>query len=1187
MRKNISADGQKYDVVVVKLIRNNNIVTDGDEILEDDTYFMLDYFDLLRYKNLINEDKIYRKFWNINDNYTEKDLEYKVAYKTLSLFTEKSDNSENVFKILNNSTTLSVTPFLGIIQIDYVYYYQETPDAEETLLFCEQKIEECLSDNGFSQNERFRYKIYRSSTSGDFCLVVKSAMIRDIFKIAVLINSIVIKNEDKNYRFNTYTNIGIECIARNGKVFLEFQEETIRENEECRFALRFTTSNEFAEKIYTKLENKGAIESLRGLFGRYDYLLRLSMKEFADIYTILCESKIIGYRDWKCDFEYNEDTTLTELLSWGIRSRRMKIINERALVSLEDETFDLKKIFNHGIQVYEKADQKEINIEAQAGSARQIFGKYLERFHELKKIFYEESRAFTDINRAFGEMISTYVPQGIDNDSYVNWQILTIDLRVIFKCAFAWESSYKELKDDVSRKHKRAHFLQDMRLVIDAVNQYYKFLQNVNMHTWQSPLYEIQTQLDAEKMMIAYREFLYDYFKNYERCFEQEDIDKRPMFYPIVYPDLSIEQACAMVVFQEERNVGYRILICRVPSFEYYGRMFNMIPWILHEASHSIRMIPRDERNRYLFKSVMKSVFLQAMYKLLNQSSNDVGYFKLGKLEEDIVARIVDALGDVFNKFAREMDASQNIFLLEFNRFETEIISFLFQIFDRDIHYMEGRRHVENIKAIQKKIFSFLGELNLLDAEIFIGNEKKKAIEAVSECSESMEILHKLLELIYNKYYENMIGSRPQEQEWKLLLRDVNGLEDSLKEKVEDLELKSDPKRDYLFRMRELNRLYWAWRREGYDSKAGKIGSAIWRGCISDIRKEIANGFNDCEGFVELHRILNVIFGYEEEVDTNQAIRINRDFNILFQEEVIGLVEREITIYRETCADLYMAAALGLTAFGYCRQIFQTISDTGHEDETEETNSTNISRFRVTVAILLGEECNVDLDMHYVKISMSRLWENGKAYCKKALECAKNGILNNLVNDNGIIKKDIEFIYQCLDRNVDEVFEECENNEFYEEKFEGSVFGIYLAPEIIDSLVDDEGEKERRRLKESFRRAEKELSTQLHIIYRIKYFIDTLNLISSEGNIVISKGEYEYFNAVYKRQKDACQKIREGRTCKVVSAFYNDPDSAVNKSHESMLEDTLDFIQTYYYKNRFKVMSSINAKGGRINWEKK
>ena len=53
---------------------------------------------------------------------------------------------------------------------------------------------------------------------------------------------------------------------------------------------------------------------------------------------------------------------------------------------------------------------------------------------------------------ATSEVIRTYVPQGVENDSYVNWKILITDLKVIFKCINEWKISYEKLEDKVACK---------------------------------------------------------------------------------------------------------------------------------------------------------------------------------------------------------------------------------------------------------------------------------------------------------------------------------------------------------------------------------------------------------------------------------------------------------------------------------------------------------------------------------------------------------------------------------------------------------------------------------------------------------------------------------------------------------------------------------------------------------------
>ncbi|MDE5931411.1 MAG: hypothetical protein K2H40_02870, partial [Lachnospiraceae bacterium] len=493
---------QKYDTSYVQMVRNDNIAAGEKYIKGYDTYFMMDYFDLLCHQKLTQGNKIYSKFWNINDGHTQEELNYKVACKTLSLY-KKSDEKEDIFKI---GKALSDRPFLGIIQIRFEHRtYRKELDVEGTLDACEREIIECIQENGYKVCNDVDYRIYRSSTSGDFCLVIKSVEIKSIYKIATLLNNLMIQYCGEQLKLNAYTNVGIECLVGKDLLAseLKFTDRVIERNNDCRFALRFTTGIDFAQKIYGAVEgmnnNQITIEQMSGLFGRYDFLLYLSMKDFTVIYPALCKRKIIGGIMEETEKNAGGNISLTELLKTGILKDEIKIINERVLVPLEEDIFCLRETGKSQIE----SEDKGFNENAKKTAGRDVqnnnkkFIKDMKAFRELEKVFMEERRTFININRELSEVIHTYVPQGIENDSYVNWKILITDLKVVFECIREWKESYDELEDKVDRKQLREKFFQDLRLDIDAINQYYKFLQNVNAQTWQAPLYEIQTQLDA------------------------------------------------------------------------------------------------------------------------------------------------------------------------------------------------------------------------------------------------------------------------------------------------------------------------------------------------------------------------------------------------------------------------------------------------------------------------------------------------------------------------------------------------------------------------------------------------------------------------------------------------------------------------------------------------------------------
>lgn len=1170
MKKENSSYNEKYSIDIIKMIRNNNIAIGPDSMENYNTYFMLDYFDLLFHRNLAGDEKIYREFWNIRDNQGRKTFSYKAAYKTLSLYADKDMVDMDFFKVKGDEGKigLSSRPFLGIVQVDLVYCeYSKEPSAEQILLECEKQIVKCLEKNGFCRGGEVCYQIYRSSTSGDFCLVVKSAYIRDIYKISSLINNFAFVCQGETYKFSTYTNIGIECLKDEKGCFCTFQEETIDKNSKCKFALRITTCNAFAKTLFENItENKDirvVMEPMEGLFGRYDFLVLLSMAEFSKLYAILCESKIIGSKD--AIFSETKDKFLDSFQA-GVVSGDIEIINERVLVPLTDEGFEL---MSEGCCA-EKGNQKHI-----VEKTNDMLRKKLREFQQLIDLFVEERRAYIDVSRELGEVISTYVPQGVENDSHVNWQILVSDLEVVFAGIDAWKESYEVETNRAERKAMRVKFIEEIRLVTEALNQYYKFLQNVNAQTWQAPLYEIQTQLDAEKMMIAYREFLYQYLRRYKKHYENSP-DKRPMRYPIVYPDLSAENVYVMVAFQNEKNLCKQLFVCKVPSFEYYGRMFDMIPWILHEASHCIRVLSRVGRNEYLIRAVFQEIFSQAFYKLLNYHSNDYGYHELGKLENDVLECIVQSAYIEFQSFCQNRKNEDGELVLE--RLETELLEFLYIIFEQKINQLEREEDAANVEEIQKALLRQLGRLGLLDREKDDLSWKVIVEESVNRA----DMLFQLFEEIYNAFYWRMTGMEPEADEWKIIISQDADFEEKLGKVCDSLENAGIGKahtQDYCFSVREMNRLYGAWFKRRKDKDNGDIRDGLWRGCIDKIRSTVKAGFQNNQGFLDLYRILNMVFDNENMEGDDTVRKIGKEFDRLLQEEVFDLTERVVKLYRESIADIFMAEALGLNAFGYCRHMFQTASDASIGNSVDWAEAINIHRFRSVAAVLLVQEHGAEVRQSGKKkiISMEILLTEGEKYCCFTLDCAKKKIEAQLEEKGEQEKKSsLDKLFDLVKRQVKGVFQ-CfmQPIMLVRDALEDSVLVPIIEPKRFDEHREGETAEKRNEARIEYETVRDEMQKFTHVFYRVKSFISILELVGKDGYIVIDDEEYRHFNDIYVDYREVCRKMREEEICEVVSHYYNEPQSAKDKSSAEMLEDTLRFIQMYYYKNRFKIMSSL------------
>ncbi len=73
--------------------------------------------------------------------------------------------------------------------------------------------------------------------------------------------------------------------------------------------------------------------------------------------------------------------------------------------------------------------------------------------------------------------------------------------------------------------------------------------------------------------------------------------------------------------------------------------------------------------------------------------------------------------------------------------------------------------------------------------------------------------------------------------------------------------------------------------------------------------------------------------------------------------------------------------------------------------------------------------------------------------------------------------------------------------------------------------------------------------------------------------------------SVYNEEKASCKWERENRFLTApkhdVGEFYNNPSQVCEKTPDKKLENTIDFIQNYYYFNRFRVVNTFDSESKR------
>lgn len=1179
-------DMGKYSFHIVEMVRNNGIP--GSENAAKSRFFMFDYFDVLYYKELEGEEKHYLNYFKIDDAF-ENIKDHKVSHKSLSLYQmkEKIESTENPFTY-GEEEKLSQAPFIGIVQIslckeNFKDKLLIEEGVEKFLCDCESKIENIVEEK-ISEGVKgvLCRQLYRSSTTGDFCLVLRADSMEEIYKIALALNDSQ-NSTRENINVLTYTSVGMECKRNAEGEYCTLSEEFISLHSEITFALRFSADSKFENALnrYNQTKNsetdqnrnsgtKVYLEITKGLFGRYDYLLNIGIEEFAEIYPVLCERKIEGKSEQMeqiCESD-NDITSLNDI----IRYPYIRNINERVLVKLPDiDETDGKKNESNIIQKYVRERNRNLY-------------DMLKKMEDYREEFSEEYRAFQDLMRGMYEIFKSFSSMGMEKDAYVSWLVFHHDMNILCECFNTEMGNSRKTSDESRRKEMRIKILKNWRINLEAINQYTRLVQNVNYQTYQSPVYEIQTQLDTEKAMVAYREAMEVYLSAYQKS----DIDRKEKIFPIIYPDLSKDEVKMNTLFLIDKNGkrnSRRIAVCTVPSFEYFGRLYDLLPWIFHESSHQIRIFHREKRNYFVVEYVLEEVFKLVMQEIFQKMAAGVNYREIGIIERKFVRCMTQvALQEIFqDKSAYEYDFEQLV---------NVISKFLNSIFFYNNSYF--------INSSAKSDANIANDMS-----IFLLNEyqKQELLEEDNGILEKLEkiykrdqgnkdILDKLVTKLLYQYNVKFTDLTDKKISYNFLfqIEDFQKPVIFIETKVMDLITKIDENnsssifrdalKEYYFSIKQVYRMYVLFT----DNR-----QKMWDGdkAVSSFSKKTFKEWQN--EFEKLKKPGNSRFDMLADPDVLYIMRnlglLNNDCGT-FCNSMIDLIKqvdgrlvqqykrRKTTIYREACADLFMVTSLRMDSFGYFRQILQTISDTQVEINAKEIDNINFERFRFVTAVLLKEEgaASKILD-DVIEMDGSSLVEKGKLYCHKTLKCIREKMLDNLTlskvgnkeEAKNLICSFINKLYQSVVCNLETV-----DNCNYKETL---LYILLHGKEGADAKTIDIWNKY-----DSIRFYIDKCKYQF---LRIEVYIDGLNGILQNGYIYIAKKIFvhmlELRNVVKGNSEKGCcwedtipQYLIEPKLN--VGKFYNDPEYVYTLNPEDKLENTIEFIQNYYYYNRFRVL---------------
>lgn len=1195
---------EKYSTYVLEFVRNDGISgadreknKSSDEKKEIESlktynnYLIFGYFDLLHCKKLLGEDKKYINYLSIVNVFEEEienkieNADHKVANKTLSLYCKSGSDQDGAarenadfFLIQDEGTTLSNTPFLGVIQISLCmesYKLKDPQNIEDIDTFlqnCEKRIYEIADNNKHVEEGILMYRaLFRSSTTGDFCLVIRTNLIRQIYDIAIALNGTQ-NNSQEKYTMMTYTNVGIECkpLAKKGYATLD---QDVRDKNKERISLRFSADESIREELRQYIDKKSNAEktTVEGLFGRYEYLLTIGMDEFAALYPYLCE----------CKFGKNGDSQKQSCLADIFDKTLARNINERMLIELESDTTAFTGILAAGKK--ERAQREEEKKEL--FSANEELLKKIKEINQYRTAFQEEHFAFQDLIRGTIEIYNSFSASGMDKESYINWLMFCTDMRVLCDCILQFMKHYntwagKEEVNEQDKKWYRAVVLWDWRENLNAINRYTTLVQNINYQTYQSPNYEIQTSIDAEKFMVAYREFMDLYITDaMEKRREKENDSESFKVYPLIYPNLAKDKVSVTAPFMLKkplRNMKAREIICTVPSFEYFARLYDLLPWIIHETSHHLRLIDREERNKFVTGYIFSYIFKMLMRKNLRRLSEyDLYGAYYGKAEKDIVASMTHV-------------AEQEIFEQEgFREFNFEML--LLQI-DKWLKnkFPLGAEYDEPVPAeeeenLRKQEYQFW--LDAYRKENELTEESLNVILKIWDNKINMKERQNLAKHLLEKYYRDLQVKMPDiKRRLKIYLKDIY-TETIMERKFEKLAAasKNNPAavRNYYEQIIAVYRIMKiAARKKSNDQeKIDDYFQKVFDHFQENYKEEIVHK-NAMSNAASIHMLRNLGLLKEDSKDfIKEMVKIFREED---NAHIMADKETRQKIYLETYADIIMATSLQLTGFGYCRLVLQTASDAKLSERKYEYEDINYERFRTVAAVLLAkpQKDRKPQEGDWWEVDARKLIADAQDYCqymighiqKKFLEKKTIMIQGKAHEITGEEQESFTKLLEMI----------CTQMKRYIARSEDQIRQVLL----LDILLHGEREDIHPKVKKKWDDHKKVMILCDDIRYnfwRLACFCKGIVNIVKDGKIFVSAKLFEHMQKIWNenngRSKIGCdweekRAFLTAPKCKV-GIFYNEPIQVYEKTPDLKLENTIEFIQNYYYHNRFRVVNHM------------
>lgn len=945
----------------IKMLNLFRCSSGENRMLEKDIhYFVTDYFDGIKIEDLNSDSVTLAECMGIKKAANRNNVG--ISHQRYCLYSEE-DSEED---ILGTNQEL---PLLTVIQV-FINpdIYQATGFAEDGKEIscgnCMYRVRKHIQKQ-FKSNGKIRWKMYRLLTAGDFAIIVRSERIHDAYDISTLIRKICMVPEETGKReavFFTYSISGVLDRCVDGQeVYTSLDwRKCLNADDRVMVRIVYNHANELKNvtvENYVSIQEEFLKSGYR-LLGRYDYQMECTPSEFQELYSYI--------RNYKLGMDGLE----TEILNGDFSSK------VKALLLMMQNGYVLR--INEKIYLYYESDKLlseastciwKVNVEKTWTSLYEYnedvilqIKDSVVQIEDKLMYLYQSERNLKESVRLLGRFCRVLHEINQMLELRVSTANLAKQLKIMVESLQYYLDNAE--KNDCDNRKIANRVSEYLRLGINDLEIFARYVGNINLQTLQTPNYDLQTNMCIEKILLAYSQFLRPFLMGQDAGGDE----KKPYhfsgaLYPMVVPNMAVRDLSVCVLFDDyhfeddiqERKIYEKLVIVNNPTFLYLCENCFFIPTVFHEIAHQFRYETHRKRNGCLEKYLMKSFLYDIVIEIIDEE---------GEYGFDLEEGIENVIDEVYKRIEGKLvvdktkEMGLQFFALEFESAMQEFFemvneqimptAFIKQYIERTkgdvIKYdVEILNLMKEIRDEAEKLENTFTENEDCDYDIF--NQLLKNLENYFVMQEAQlfgEIIRRIniiAEEMRQSHGENQVVKVLGEfcmESWKGKNPDEKGRRIFLI--WNDLE-KNEYISDYIVRedlkglLKSYHNLCNAYRElEGkcdlekmirgfhYQNVFGDLCMALYESLL-EMLEEFENDRNrqlewdaicmEGEWFGQLKRRIK----FEKEEGIKKRLR---NIFLKYQGEKIGeFINSYIDCYREVTSDLFMCSMMGLNGFGY------------------------------------------------------------------------------------------------------------------------------------------------------------------------------------------------------------------------------------------------------------------------------